>query len=181
MGFRTCPALCAGLFAALVWIGCAEPAERPDPSEPMDAASDSMATAADTLNLPSSLAGTQWRLIEYQSMDDTSAQPPDSIRYTLALGTDGRAAMQLNCNRGTGTWSAEAGPGVESEPEAESGTITFGPMAVTRALCPPPSMDQQIARDMDRVRGYLLRGDTLSLSLMADGGIYLWQAAGNGS
>ena len=162
--------LFTALLATLAWVGCAEPADSPDP---MAAESDPQAET-DSLNLPATLVGTQWRLVEYQSMDDISAQPPDSIRYTLDLGADGRVAMQLNCNRGTGTWSAEAGPGVESEPEAESGTITFGPMGVTRALCPQPSMDEQIARDMDFVRGYYLRGDTLSLSLMADGGLYRW-------
>ena len=161
------------LLATSTWLGCADPADTPDTPDPMATGSDPQ---TDSLNLPPTLAGTQWRLVEYQSMDDTSTQPPDSIRYTLDLGADGRVAMQLNCNRGMGTWSAEAGPGVESEPESESGTITFGPMAVTRALCPPPSMDEQIARDMDRVRGYLLRGDTLSLSLMADGGLYHWEA-----
>lgn len=162
--------------ALVVFVGCDEPPEPTEPvaAEPMAAAPDTMAAVADTLNTPPSLAGTQWRLIEFQSMDDSTEQPQDTVLYTLSLGADGRVAMQLGCNRGTGTWSAEPGPGVGSEPDVESGTIAFGPMAVTRALCPPPSMDEQIARDMDFVRGYYLRGDTLSLSLMADGGLYRW-------
>jgi hypothetical protein len=48
-------------------------------------------------------------------------------------------------------------------------------IGVTRALCPPPSMDERIARDMDFVRGVLLREGRLSLSLMADAGIYIWE------
>jgi len=170
--FRLC--IFVSVIAVLPTLGgCAETPEAPD-SEPMVASNS--APVSDTLGLPPALAGTQWQLIEFQSMDGTSEQPGDSTLYTLHLQQDGRVAMQLNCNRGTGTWSAESGPGVDSEPEAESGSITIGPIATTRALCSPPSMDEQIARDMDLVRGYLLRDGTLSLSLIADGGLYLWEA-----
>lgn len=165
-----------GLMVALAGlsglVGCAEPAEAPGAPQPMAAGADT--TAADTLSAPASLADTQWRLVEFQSMDDASMAPEDSVLYTLDLGADGTVAMQLNCNRGTGTWTAEPGSGADSAPDVETGTLAFGPLAVTRALCPPPSMDEQITRDMGYVRGYYLRGDTLSLSLMADGGLYLW-------
>lgn len=119
----------------------------------------------------SALAGTQWRRVEFQSMDDTSIRPEDPAQYTLAFGDDGRVAMQLERNRGTGPFSVEKGEG------GETGSLTIGPLAETRAMCPPTSMDEQIARDMDYVRGYLLRDGQLALSLMADGGVYLWEPA----
>lgn len=117
----------------------------------------------------SALAGTQWRLVEFQSMDDTSMRPEDPEQYTLAFGNDGRISMQLDCNRGVGPFAIEPGT------DGQTGSLTIGPLAVTRAMCPPPSMDEKIARDMDFVRGYLLRDGQLALSLMADGGIYLWE------
>ena len=117
------------------------------------------------------LSGTRWRLVEFESMDDATGttRPEDPADYTLAFDADGTVAMRLDCNRGTGPWSATPGE------TGQTGSLTIGPLAVTRALCPPPSMGEQIARDMDYVRGYMLRDGRLSLSLMADGGIYLWE------
>ena len=113
---------------------------------------------------PSSLADTEWQLVEFQSMDDAigTIRPDDPTRYTMRLGADGSVSMQLNCNRATGDWSAEPSA------EGTTGSFRFGPLAMTRALCPPPSMDERIARDADYVRGYLLESGNLYLSLMAD-------------
>lgn len=120
----------------------------------------------------SPLAGTSWRLVEIQSMDDSIgiARPGDPDRYTMALLEDGTASMVLNCNRASGPWSAEAS-------SAESGSFSIGPMAMTRMLCPPPSLDERIARELEYVRSYLLRDGRLHLSLMADGGIQVWEPA----
>ena len=92
---------------------------------------------------------------------------PLHTRLRHRLGSDGRAALRLDCNRANGPWSAKA-------TSQDSGTFTFGNLAMTRALCPPPSLDQQIARDATYVRSYLLRSGNLYLNLMADGGTYVW-------
>lgn len=117
------------------------------------------------------LADTTWRLVEFQSMDDSvgTVKPSDPALYTMSLQGDGTVSMRLNCNRASGTWS--------TEPSADraSGGFRFGPLAATSALCPPPSMDERIAADAGFVRGYLLRDGRLSLSLMADGGVYIWE------
>ncbi len=129
------------------------------------------AHAADAAAAPRELAGTRWRLVEFQSMDDRqgTTRPHDASRYTMQLGADGRVQMQLNCNRAQGEWSAEPAA------ERSSGRFRFGPLAATRALCPPPSMDQTIVAQAPYVRGYLLRDGRLYLSLMADGGIFAWE------
>lgn len=116
------------------------------------------------------LTGTTWRLHEIQSMDDAKGNtrpPPDRI-YTMRLTPDGRAAFQLDCNRGSTSYTIGT-----SEPGR--GAITFSNLAMTRAMCPPGSLDSRIARDMGYVRSYMMQGDILSLSLMADGGIYVWK------
>lgn len=117
-----------------------------------------------------SLADTQWRLLEFQSMDDKkgTVRPSDPSLYNMRLGGDGTVTMRLNCNRATGTWSAEPGS------VAASGRFEFGPLAATRALCPPPSMDESIVAQSSFIRSYLLKDGRLHLSLMADGGIYVW-------
>lgn len=119
----------------------------------------------------STLSDTRWRLVEFQSMDDTqgATRPSDPSLYTMRLNGDGTVSMQLNCNRATGTWSATPSS------DGSNGQFSFGPLAMTRALCRPPSMDESIARQSPYIRGYFLKDGRLYLSLMADGGIYAWE------
>jgi heat shock protein HslJ len=136
----------------------------------------SNAQAAATPAPESSLAGTAWRLVEFQSMDDSigTLRPDDPSLYTMRLNGDGTVDMRLNCNRANGTWSSEPGA------DGSSGRFEFGPLAATRALCPPPSRDERIAADAQWIRGYMLRDGNLYLSLMADGGIYAWEPGSAG-
>ena len=116
------------------------------------------------------LVDTDWYLIQFQSMDDAigTQRPQDPARYSMRLNADGTVIMQLNCNLARGRWSVDPGG------SADSGRFEFGPLATTRALCPPPSMDQKISADAKYVRSYLIKDDRLYLSLMADAGIYAW-------
>lgn len=117
------------------------------------------------------LAGTQWELVSIQSMDDvegtTRILQPE--KFKVSFGADGRASFRINCNRGTGTWKADPAA------DGKSGSIEFGPIATTRALCPPPHLDEKISRDLGYVRGYVFKDGKLYLSLMADGGIFEWR------
>ena len=119
------------------------------------------------------LSGTAWRLVEIQSMDDAigTVRPEDPSLYHMRLNSDGTVLMRLNCNRASGTWSAEAGL------KPTSGRFTFGPLASTRYACPPPSLDERMSAEFGYVRSYLLKDGRLYLSLMADGGIYAWEPA----
>ena len=117
----------------------------------------------------SSLAGTAWELHAIQSMDDAqgTTRIAEPQRFTIRFEAGGRASLRLDCNRGMGTWTAAAAGG-------DSGSLTFGPIAATRALCAPPHLDERVARDLAYVRGYLLKDGKLFLTLTADGGIYEW-------
>lgn len=112
------------------------------------------------------LAGTVWQLVEFVGGDGTVTTPDDGRKYTMEFGTDGRVFLRIDCNRGSGTW--------ESEGRAD---LRFGPLAVTRALCPAGSMHDRIVRDMEYVRSYVIEDGHLFLSLMADGGIYEYEPA----
>jgi len=116
------------------------------------------------------LVGTTWQLQEIQSMDDAQGvtRPQPERVYTVHLSPDGRAAFQLDCNRGTTSYTHEAR-------ESDRGVISFGNVAMTRMMCPEGSLDTRIARDMGYVRSYTFQGGMLSMSLMADGGIYVWK------
>lgn len=110
--------------------------------------------------LASGLEGTGWRLLNITSMDDTIDVPDDPSRYTLEFGADGRAAIRADCNRGTGTWSSDSAP-----------RLTFGPIAATRALCPPPSLSEKYLAQFEWVRSYTMDQGHLYLATMADGSI----------
>ncbi|MDQ1349045.1 MAG: hypothetical protein QG573_2423 [Acidobacteriota bacterium] len=173
LGFTAFLAGVASL-ASLASFGLASCTAAPEASTTAasDSATAGASPAASAVPAPNTpLAGTRWRLVEIQSMDDAigTARPDDPSLYTLAFQADGRLAMRLNCNRGNGPWKATPAA------DGPSGSLEIGPLAVTRALCPPPSLDERIARDMDFVRGYLVRDGRLSLTLMADGGIYVWE------
>jgi heat shock protein HslJ len=141
------------------------------PAETQSAGPQSGAAAAPATTQAGPLAGTEWRLVEIQSMDDATgiARPDDPPLYTMRLNGDGSVSMRLNCNRATGTWSAEPGA------DPSSGRFEFGPLAGTRALCPPPSLDERVTAQAQYVRSYLLKDGRLHLSLMADGGIFVWE------
>lgn len=123
------------------------------------------ATAEDAAGSAGELAGTSWQLVALQSSDDSvgTARPADPSRYTIELAADGTAALRLNCNRATGRWTS-AGPG----------QVSFGPLAMTRALCAGGSLDGRVAREIGAVRTYVLAGDRLVLNMMADGGDLVW-------
>ena len=164
------------ILGLLVACGPGEPAEtNPSGSTSPDVPSIEGAEPSSS-EVPSPLAGTNWRLVELQSMDDATGTrtPDDPDAYILRLDADGSASLRLDCNRGTGRWSVEPG----SDPD--SGSFTFGPLAVTRALCPPPTLGEELAAQAEYVRSFLLQDGRLYLSLLADGGIQVWEPTGAG-
>lgn len=58
--------------------------------------------------------------------------------YTLSFAADGTLSARIEGNRGRGTWSSPS-----------PGQLTLGALATTRALCPPGSLYDQIARNGD--------------------------------
>ena len=131
--------------------------------------------SAPTAEAATSLDGTTWRLTEIQSMDDaqgTTTVPAEQL-YTVDFGVrdgeSGRAAFQIDCNRGSSSWQASA------DDSADSGQLDFGPIAVTEMACPPGSLDQRVSRALTAVRSYLLQDGRLHLSLFADSGILTWE------
>ena len=68
------------------------------------------------------------------------------------------------------------GPWQNDIANATGGTLSIGPLAVTKAFCPEPSMGEMIERNLGYVRSFTVENDRLYMSLMADGGIIVWQA-----
>jgi heat shock protein HslJ len=162
------PALAIVSCCAILVAGCHTRDETaPSAAAPSAAPAEARETSGPTL------AGSEWRLVEIQSMDDAvgTRRPDDRDAFTMRLNADGTVNMALDCNRATGTWTAQP----SSDPS--NGTFDFGSLVPTKALCPPPRLDQVITGQAEYVRGYMLRDGRLSLSLMADGGIQVWEPA----
>jgi para-nitrobenzyl esterase len=102
------------------------------------------------------LAGTNWRWIALTSRTETlTVGEPD--RYTMAFTNGDRVALRADCNRGAGSVTFP-----------EAGVVRFGPLALTRALCPSGSLGERFAREVGHATRWSVRGDELSLKLESD-------------
>jgi heat shock protein HslJ len=106
------------------------------------------------------LAGSSWQLVKILSMDDSVDEPEDPQLYRLEFMPDGTASIVADCNRGTGAWTSQA-----------PGQLVFGPIASTKALCPPGSLSEKFLAQFQWVRSYTLKDRHLFLATMADGSI----------
>ena len=98
---------------------------------------------------------------KFQGSDGKTLMPGDAAKYTLVFEPDGSVSVRIDGNRGHGTWKC-GGPN----------QLQFGPLALTRAMCPAAPLNDRIPKDWEYVRSYVLKDGHLFLSLMADGGPY---------
>lgn len=150
MGFPRLRILLLAASAALT--ACATPA-------PTDAPSGAPAA-------PVGLEGTSWRLVQIAMGDGATRPAIERSRYTIGFGRDGVLNVRFDCNRGRGSWKSGA-----------PGNLEFGPLALTRALCPVGSLHDDLVRQWPHVRSYLIRDGRLFLALMADGGTIEFEPA----
>lgn len=120
------------------------------------AESDSAETAK-----PAELAHTAWQLVHIGLPDGTVLTPDDPSVYTLTFESDGTATLGIDCNRGNGTWISD-----------KPGELGFGPIASTRAMCPPESLHDPYLAHFERVSRYTIEDDHLFLRT-ADGEAYM--------
>ncbi len=134
--------------------------QAPAPASPPGAPPEAAGETDTETGTGSELDGTSWTLVKIQSMDDSVAEPAADTAYSITFNADGSANMQVDCNRGAGSWESPS-----------AGRVTFGPLALTRAMCPPGSIHDQFVRELEYVRTYTMRDGNLYLATMADGSI----------
>jgi para-nitrobenzyl esterase len=118
-------------------------------------------------NAAADLGGTSWQLVKFQGGDDKTLTPDDKAKYTIQFSTDGGLSARIDCNRGRSAWKSSG-----------SSRLQLGPLALTRAQCPPGSLHDQIVKHWEFIRSYIIKDGHLFLSLMADGGIYEFEPTG---
>jgi para-nitrobenzyl esterase len=122
---------------------------------------DSKAGSTGSQSSSAGLAGTSWQMVKFEGSDGTTLTPDDKSKYTVTFGSDGRVSVRIDCNRGHGTWKS-----------AGANNLQFGPLALTRAMCPANPVTDRWTKDFMSVRSYVMKDGHLFLSLMADGGAY---------
>jgi para-nitrobenzyl esterase len=140
------------LVASLL-VGCATTSTPPAP-------------AAGPASAPAGLEGTSWRLVQIAMSDGVTRPAIERSRYTIGFGQQGVLNVRFDCNRGRGSWKSSA-----------PGNLEFGPLALTRALCPVGSLHDELVRQWPHVRSYLFKDGRLFLSMMADGGTIEFEPA----
>jgi para-nitrobenzyl esterase len=123
-------------------------------------------TPAAPASTPATLEGTNWRLVQISMSDGVTRPAIDRSRYTMGFGENAVLHLRFDCNRGRGSWKSSGG-----------GHLEFGPLSLTRAMCPPGSLHDSLVRQWPYVRSYLLKDGRLYLSLMADGGTIEFEPA----
>jgi para-nitrobenzyl esterase len=154
--FRSLPAVAL----ASVLAGCAGTDKPPVLPGTVNVPPPPMAVAGDAL-----LTGTVWRWTGTVMNDDTRVTPDAPERYTIAFQPGGKVAVRADCNRGSGSYTLDGG------------AISFGPLAMTRATCPPGSRDAEFLRGLGAVSGQLFRGNEIVLTLKFDLGSMTFVAA----
>ena len=112
------------------------------------------------------LEGSSWRLVQISMSDGVTRPAIERSRYTLGFGANGVLNVRFDCNRGSGSWKS-SGPG----------NVEFGPLALTRAMCPVGSLHDELVRQWPYVRSYVVKDGRLYLALMADGGTIEFEPA----
>jgi heat shock protein HslJ len=117
------------------------------------------------------LAGTAWQLVAYHPAGSGAAElrPARPDQYQMRFGADGRLSARVDCNQGSGTWTAAPGAA-----DGTSGSLALGPLATTRMMCPPSPLGGRLPADIEAVRSYRIADGRLQLEL-ADGGTYTWE------
>ena len=81
--------------------------------------------------------------------------------YTLTFLPDSTVRLLIDCNRGSGPYRID-GHGIQ-----------IGPVATTRMMCPPGSMDAAFAANIDSVQSWSHNADTLQLQMKTGGAMLL--------
>ena len=110
-------------------------------------------------------AGT-WVWQGTQMSNDVKIVPDAPERYTLEFQPGGRVNVRADCNRGSGSY------------RLNGSSLTFGPIALTRAMCPPGSKDSEFLKGLAAVTGHLDNGGELVLTLAVDSGSMRFRVTG---
>jgi heat shock protein HslJ len=107
---------------------------------------------------PISIVGIVWEWVETAYGDGTTTTVPAPENYTLLLNPDGTATLQIDCNRGGGSYTLDGG------------SLSLDVATMTRVACPEGTLSDEYLRNLDAAATYVIDGSDLVLNLFADTG-----------
>jgi len=112
-----------------------------------------MAAAGDSL-----LTNTVWTWQGTQMKDGARLVPDAPERYALVFQPGGMVNVRADCNRGSGSYLLNGSQ------------LSFGPIALTKMMCPPGSRDGEFLKGLSAVAAQGMNGSDLVLTLQGDSG-----------
>jgi heat shock protein HslJ len=106
------------------------------------------AAAQTASGLPAEVVNVVWEWVGFVT-------PVEEIEFD----GEGHAAIQADCNRGTGGYTVP-----------DDGHIAVGPIALTRMMCESGSLADRFTQELGRATTYFLQEDDLFLELPVDSG-----------
>ncbi len=122
------------------------------------AACASLATEVSAQQDPATLVGPNWGWVGTLYRDLPKVEVPDPARFTLAFQPGGRANVRADCNRGGGSYTADAH------------RLEFGPMALTKMRCEYASADREFLRGLEAASEWSIRDGELVVILKLETG-----------
>lgn len=113
-----------------------------------------------------SIVGVTWEWVESVYGNDTSITVTNPSSYTLTLQPDGTAALQVDCNRGGGSYTLDGS------------LLTLDVAVLTRVACPEGTLSNEFIRDLNGAATFVMDGEDLIINLFADAGNMRFQSAG---
>jgi heat shock protein HslJ len=121
-----------------------------------------------TANPDVPLTHTLWTLDSMGDSGDSAqgsvSSVPSGVESTMTIAADGSLVLRAGCNNGHG------------HVEVGDDTLTFGPIATTRMMCPDDQMkvETTVLQVLDGTVSYAIDGDVLTIS--ADAGTLTYRA-----
>ena len=121
----------------------------------------SKTAASSEANAGAGIIAGEWSLVSFSDdvLSTAATDPSEALELlasqdggvTIAFMNDGRVGGSSGCNQYTGSYTIEGGH-----------SLSFGPLAGTRKLCPPPLMEleQLTLQTLQAVRGVYVRDGT---------------------
>jgi heat shock protein HslJ len=104
------------------------------------------------------LTGTPWAWQSTKMSDGTRIVPDVPERYTITFRPGGEFAVRADCNHGTGRYLLN------------DTALSFGPIALTKMMCPPGSRDAEFLKELAAVSSQNFTGNELELMLSGHAG-----------
>ena len=127
---------------------------------------DISATAPTTSTTESGIVGIVWQWVENAYSNDTQTTVPDPSTYTLALYPDGTVDLQVDCNRGGGTYTLDGS------------SLTIDVATMTRMACPSGTLSEEFVQSLNAAATYVMDGADLIINMAMDTGNMRFQAGG---